>query len=427
MPFSQVASARIVTNLPGSSPLDAFGVGDISSQSLTLVLPHPLAAEQEVWVELTHPILEAPLRLPARVQWCRMQSGDPRPHAGLEFALLQPLQRMGLRLVQAAEVGCRVVAGERTAGFVVTHGEGSWSLYDAQTVKVANLSQSGLSFEVTFFGERPEDSTVTLDANTLPDAIRIALELDRPPLVLPAETGQWFPLPLDLPDSPAPAPNQSAAPRPAARAYHTVLSNGEAVGYVAITSVQDEWSLYDPSWNEQAVVSPFAGSFKVTILGGTMSGSRGAEESLEYFMARDFLGAVSLAFGLEHDATLDPPLAEVPDSGTYEALPAGLPSDDDEAPLAADQPHHCVFEGGDLIGYVARYPGRADVWVLYNTLREQLAKTLSEGGRIKLVFVGGDPNDSLEYMVARNLKGAIALAFELDHEPRLDPELPLDT
>ena len=43
------------------------------------------------------------------------------------------------------------------------------------------------------------------------------------------------------------------------------------------------------------------------------------------------------------------------------------------------------------------------------------------------MFVGGDPNDSLEYMVARNLRGAIALTFELDQEPRLDPELPLDT
>jgi hypothetical protein len=413
---SPVAKARVVPNFPGAQPLDAFEVGDISSQGLAVTIPMALATEQEVWVELNHPILQDPLQLPARVLWCRVSAQDPLPRAALEFAQLQPVHRMGLRMVQAAEVGCRIVNGERTVGFVVVNGRGQWSLYDDHTVKVANLSKKGRAFEINFYGERPEDSTLTLDANTLPEAVQTALDLSGPPLILPAETGQWFPLPLELPAATPTAEAPSASPaRSPARAYHSVLCGGVHVGFLAITSIEDTWSLYDGQWNELATINPAQTSFKVTII----SGRRGPEDSMEYFMARDFLGAIGLAFQLSDPIELDPPLSEVPESGTWDMVP----EEDEEAPLPADRPHHCVIDEGSLIGYAAKSPGMRGSWSLYNSMREKLAQVVPDGPRLKVVFIGGNPDDSLEYIMARTLLGAIALAFELDVEPGIDPPL----
>ncbi|MGE0711450.1 MAG: PilZ domain-containing protein [Planctomycetota bacterium] len=414
---SPVAKARVAA--PGAPPLDAAVVANISTQGLVAVLPFALAARQEVWVELSHPILQAPLRLPARVSWCRVTPEEPRPQAGLELLQLEPRQRLGLRLIQAAELGCRVVEGQRTVGFVVVQGPGAWSLFDAFTVKIANLSQKGRGFELAFYGERPEDSTLTLDTATLPEAIREALGLTGSVVILPVETGEWFPLPLELPQpqkAAAKAAAPSAPPRPAVRAYHSVLREGVHRGFVAITSVADEWSLFDVSWREVATVAPREGRFMVAML----AGRRGPEDSLEYFMARDFLGAIALAFGLDGIPELDPPLVEVPESGTWDALPE---EEDEEAPLPPDRAHHCVLDGRDLLGYVARTPGRKRSWGLYNSQREKLAKVLEEDDRVKIVFVGGNPEDSLEYLVARSLVGGIALAFELDHEPTIEPPL----
>ena len=96
---------------------------------------------------------------------------------------------------------------------------------------------------------------------------------------------------------------------------------------------------------------------------------------------------------------------------------------DEEAPLPVGRPHHCIFDGDTLVGYVAPTTGAMGFWSVYNTMRERVALVAPDGKRYKIMFIGSNPDDSLDYMVAKSLKGAFALTFDLESLPRLDPPL----
>src|SRR5690606_25698209 len=116
------------------------------------------------------------------------------------------------------------------------------------------------------------------EAGSLPEAVAMAIGLDGAPLIVPPEGGSWAPVSLDAPPRaaprrPAPAPVApppvaEAGPEPtpvagAQAAYHSVLAGGCHVGFVAVTSVDDAWSLHDDGWREVAVVTPSRGRYKV--------------------------------------------------------------------------------------------------------------------------------------------------------------------
>lgn len=356
---------------------------------------------------------------------------------------------------------------ERTVGFVMTHGEGRWALYDDATVKVAFLQQRGPSFQVSFIGTSPSESVHNLDADTLPDALALAFKLEKPPFVVAPEGGRWSaikvvaPKPVaaegssstksrprpSVPKAPLAPERPEAAPRvdpppekpsreqpslaavraATPKAFHSVTAGGYHVGYVAVTSIDDVWSLYDEGWNEVAIMSPDHAGFKLVFTGDDPN------DSLEYLMAKTFLGGVRLAFDLKVGAEIKPPLLAALDPGDSslggeeappEPAPQSLTESDEEAPLPVDRPHHCIIDSGlGLTGYIARATGRRDSWSVYNASREKVATVGQDGARWKILFVGGNPEDSLEYMVARSFKGALALTFDLESLPTLDPPL----
>lgn len=448
--------------LGGAMPQDALEIVDISLRGIGVKISLPLAAGQEVMVVVVHPILEKPVNLRTQVAWCRMKPNNPHPFAGLEIVGSSERDRMQLRRIQASEVSCRVLDGERTAGFVMTQGEGRWALYDDATVKVAFLAQRGPQFQVSFIGTSPSESVHQLDAGSLPDALALAFELGTPPFVVPPEGGRWFAIkdaaqaPAS-PAAPAARPSVPKAPRAPQRrepvapveppketpsreqaslaavraasptAFHSVTAGGYHVGYIAVTSIDDVWSLYDEAWNEVAIMSPDQAGFKLVFTGDDPN------ESLEYLMAKTFLGGVKLAFDLKVAPEIKPPLLAALDPGdsALDAAPSATPAapraineSDEEAPLPVDRPHHCIIDSGlGLTGYIARATGLLDFWSVYNASREKVATVGQDGARWKILFVGGNPEDSLEYMVARSFKGALALTFDLESLPSLDPPL----
>jgi hypothetical protein len=113
----RIQSGLLQVRLAGPMPMEAVEVLDISLKGMGLRLPYPLAVGQEISVQVYHPILEAAITLEVRAVWCRMEPGDPHPHAGLEFPQTTDVDRMNLRRIQASEVSCRVLDGERMAGF----------------------------------------------------------------------------------------------------------------------------------------------------------------------------------------------------------------------------------------------------------------------------------------------------------------------
>ncbi|RMG16753.1 MAG: hypothetical protein D6731_05505 [Planctomycetota bacterium] len=442
--------------LEGAFPMECLEVLDIGVKGIGLRLPFPLASGQEAVVVIHHPILTEPLRLDARAAWCRMVPGDPSPHAGLEFAPTSDEQRLNLRRVQASEVSCRVLDGDRTAGFVMNQGEGCWALYDEHTVKVGTLRQEGGQFRVTFLGASPAESVSTLDADTLPDALALALELEHPPFVVPPEGGHWVPIrsrpsptaqpsPATRPAVPRPpridasrrepgsSPPAEASPEDGDRtatvdpqtakarpvAFHAVLAGGFHVGFVAVTSVEDVWSVYDGEWNELAILSPHRGGYKLVHMGSDPN------DSLDFMLARSFLGGLQLAFDLKLQPELDPPLPEPPPEPEAPDAPRPLsPEESAEEVLEADRPHHAIVDGQQgLVGYVAPSTKGPDRWSVYSTLRERVATIERTADRFRIVFAGQEPGDSLEYMVARNFRGALALTFDLESLPALDPPL----
>ncbi len=464
--MSERAAGRIRTGLaklrlaaPGTGlpPQEARAVLDVSPTGAGVKVATPFATDQELAAELYHPILDRAVQLQARVAWCRMVQGDPLPHAGLEFVTTSEQQRLALRLIQAAEVSCRVLDGARTMGFIMNPTEGVWALYDASTTKVATLRRSGAQFEVTFLGQRPEDSVHSVDVASLPEAVALALGLERAPLIIPPEGGSWSAVPLDDPPraqprgvaaaepaAPAASPEAGVEAAPSQAAYHTVLAGGYHVGYVAVTSVEDAWSLFDEAQREVAVITPAAnGKYRVVPVGADPN------DSLAYAMAKTFLGAVRVGFGLSVDPEVDPPVGPEAAEVSAEDLSASqsdidlsastlMPdvvasevADDEEASAAAapaaaagggrDRERYRVLGSDGLVGFIAPTLGLDGVWSAYAPTREKVAMIAPEGGRFRVVFMGTDPDDSLEYMVARTLKGAIALTFELDGIPTFDP------
>lgn len=457
-----------LTSTAGLPSQEAREVLDVSPSGAGLKVAIPLATDQELTVELAHPILETAVQLQARAAWCRMTPGDPLPHAGIEFVSTNERQRLALRLIQAAEVSCRVVDDGRTVGFIMTPTEGAWALYDASTLKVATLRRSGAGFEVTFLG-LPEEGAQPFEVASLPEAVALAIGLEGAPLIVPPEGGSWAPVSLDAPPRaaprrPAPAPAAPAAtvaggasaPAPVAgaqAAYHSVLAGGYHVGFVAVTSVDDAWSLYDDGWREVAVITPSRGRYKVIPVGADPN------DSLVHAMARTFLGAVRIGFGLHVDPEVDPPVGPEASETSTADLTASRSGDEDE-PIGSEEPaadsdadiglgessiaaepeppraeggpgsashkrqHHKVIGSEGLVGYVAPTLGVEGVWSAYSLEREKVAMIAPDGSRYRVVFMGTEADESLEYMVARNLKGAVAISFELDEIPKIEPPLP---
>ncbi len=439
-------------------PQEAVDVHDVSLKGIGLQVPYALAAGQELVAVVAHPILEEPLSLRITVAWCRLKPGDSRPHAGLEILTSTDTDRMCLRRIQAAEVSCRVLDGEQVVGFVMTQSEGHWALYDPSTVKIALLQQKGSQFQVSFIGTTPDESVFELDAASLPDALAAAFELKAPPFIVPPEGGHWSPIrgttyTKPRPRAPRPAlpkapgvPTRDAPIAPSERppsknkhdtstfeavrqaspkAFHTVKAGGYHIGYIAVTSIDDVWSLYDESWSEVAIMSPEQGRFKLAFIGEDPS------DSLDFLMSKTFLGGVQLAFSLKMEPEIDPPLSaafDPSDSASGDAIEphaAVLVEDsDEEAPLAQGTPHHCIMDDDlGLVGYLARDPRLNDLWSIYVSTRDKVATIVKDGARWKIIFIGGSANDSLEYMVAKNFLGALALTFDLETLPTLDPPL----
>ncbi len=457
-----------LTSTAGLPAQQAREVLDVSPSGAGLKVAIPLATDQELMVELAHPVLEAPVELQARAAWCRMAPGDPVPHAGIEFVGSDERQRLALRLIQAAEVSCRVIDDGRTVGFIMTPTEGAWALYDASTTKVATLRRSGAGFEVTFMGLLPGEGVQTFDAPSLPEAVAMAIGLDGAPLIVPPEGGSWAPVSLDAPPraaprrpvaapaAPAPVADPAPEPTPVAgaggqAAYHSVLAGGYHVGFVAVTSVEDAWSLYDDGWREVAVVAPSRGRYKVIPVGADPN------DSLVHAVARTFLGAVRIGFGLHVDPEVDPPVGpEASEMSTVDLAASQSGDEDEPSGAAADsdadiglgessiepeaeqraaaegrpgsgsqkRQHHKVHGSEGLVGYVAPTLGVEGVWSAYSVEREKVAMIAPDGSRYRVVFMGTDADESLEYMIARNLKGAIAISFELDEIPTIEPPLP---
>jgi hypothetical protein len=440
-------------------PQEAVDVHDVSLKGIGLQIPYALASGQELTAVIAHPILEEPITLRVLVAWCRLKPGDPTPHAGLEILSSTDTDRMCLRRIQAAEVSCRILDGEDVIGFVMSQSEGHWALYDQSTVKIALLQMKGDRFQVAFIGTSPDESVFELDAASLPDALAAAFELAVPPFIVPPEGGRWSPIrgtaarkprpraphPA-LPKAPGvPARDTPIAPneRPASKnkrdtstfeairlaspkAFHTVKAGGYHVGYIAVTSIDDVWSLYDESWSEVAIMTPDEGRFKLAFVGEDPS------DSLDFLMSKTFLGGVQLAFSLKMEPEIEPPISaafDPSDSALEQAAEPPAPTApsedlDEEAPLPQDTPHHCIMDRDlGLVGYLARNPSGRDLWSIYVSTREKVATIVKDGARWKIIFVGGDANDSLEYMVAKNFKGALALTFDLEALPALDPPL----
>lgn len=459
-------SERTRVQIGGPMPQAAATVQDVSLRGLELVLTFPVAAGQDLPIEVDHPILSEPLRVEARALWCRMIPGGNQPIAGLEWLDTSPDQRKNLRRLQAAELSCRIVCGERTAGFLLSQTEDTWAVYDEDTVKVAGLVRRGEDFTVHLFGTRPEDSIQTIDAGDVQDAIALILHLEAPPLVVPPEGGQWKPVgprtvpaaqpsahpavgaaqPMSSPASSATEAPEGATGSPGdtihTRAFHKVMAGGYHVGFAAVTSVDDAWSVFDDAWTEIAIVQSEGERFKVLLMSST-------NESLDYMAAKTFLGGVALALGLKVNPEFDPPLPpglrpsdsalllDMAGGETMSVAAGGMFDDegegegegddegegveDEEAPLRQDRPHHSIYDDERLVGYAAPARGLPGFWSVYDEDQEKIAMVAPEAGRYKILFLGHNPDDSLEYMMARSFEGAVGLIFELDALPVLDP------
>lgn len=476
----RIRSGLMKVQLGGPMPQEAVEVHDVSLKGIGLKIPYALASGQELMASISHPILEDQLSLRVSVVWCRLKPGDPTPHAGLEILTSTDADRMCLRRIQAAEVSCRVLEDKRNVGFVMNQSEGRWALYNENTVKVALLVKNGRQFQVSFIGTSPDESVFELDAASLPDALAAAFELKSPPFIIPPEGGHWSAIPTAVqPKAPPrrPRPSVPSAPgvptrdeiapseRPPSKnkrdtstfeavrqaspkAFHTVKAGGYHVGYIAVTSIDDVWSLFDEAWSEVAIITPEGGSFKLSFVG------KDPNDSLDFLMTKTFLGGVQMAFDLKMEPEIDPPLlaaVDPGDSSTGDSRSgdelAGQTSivddddDDDEPPVGAveppaadesdedmllpqDAPSHAIMDRDmGMVGYLARAAGARDNWSVYVTTRDKVATIVKDGSRWKILFIGGNPNDSLEYMVARNFRGALALTFDLESLPTLDPPL----
>jgi hypothetical protein len=334
-------------------------------------------------------------------------------------------------------------------------------------VKIAHLQRRGHQFQLTILGATPAESVQSLDADSLPDALALAFELEHAPFVVPPEGGHWVPVrprtgrferggtaaaaaeaaasAQKLPTRSVPRPPKAPKvergverePEPVAPAgettrtvdprrsgpsvYHSVIAAGYHVGYVAVTSVDDAWSIYDPEWREMAIMHPQGGSYKLVLMGA------GSSDSLDFMIAKTFVGGLQLVYDLKAAPTIEPPLpAELTPADSSLDVARG-PSDSDEEILKADRDHHCILDDEmGLVGYVSPAPTMPGYYSVYSTSRDKVASVGRDGDRFKILFVGQNPEDSLEYMVAKSFRGGLALTFDLEALPTLDPPLPQD-
>ncbi|MCO5166509.1 MAG: hypothetical protein M9894_09110 [Planctomycetes bacterium] len=76
-----------------------------------------------------------------------------------------------------------------------------------------------------------------------------------------------------------------------------------------------------------------------------------------------------------------------------------------------------VVVAGETIGFVALTGKRT--WSVYDPQQQQIAVLSSEAGKFTIFWLGGRPEDSLEYLLADSFPAALAAAFDLDHPPQL--------
>jgi hypothetical protein len=494
-------------------------------------LTYPLAAGQQLDLELEHPILESSVCLPASTVWCRIEPGQQHPRAALEFLNTSSEQRRDVRRIQASAMSSRLILGEAVVGFLLAQKHQLWAIYDENTVKRAMLIQRDQVFQARYLGHEPSQSIHTLEVDSITEAAAMILGLPGVPKVVAPDGGCWVPVraprltaPRSAPTlptppatfnsttakqkattrrerleraeaeaaatSPTPAPEPTLAsagspllealaggvetpidfappaaaspsgaahePDPALRpgnsssvitsgAFHRVLAQGQTVGYLAVMSVDDAWSLFDSEWTEVAILAPHGDKYRVTLVG------EAAEDSLDYMVTKTFLGGVGLAFNLTVEPELDPPMADPSSSseGSDDALalvdapppegrvPSPPPPEDSAVRNAAGvaqafdpdvlnpmlKNHEVLDETKGLVGYVAETPGVEGVYSVFDADGSKLAIVAPENGRYKILYMGETAGDSLEYLVARSFLGALAITFELLTPPRVDPPL----
>lgn len=332
---------------------------DVSIEGIGIASPAPLQPGAQVEMEVDHKHVGV-LSIAAQVAWCAEIAGTAR--IGLQFSRPAILQRTHLRRLMAAEVGsCVLDDDDRLRGFAVCAAVGVWAVFEPGATKVAVVHQDGDRFQVT---HRPRgaayDALQQHVTASFPDAVALALGAEGRLRFDPPTGPRSTPI---TPGRPAPSTGRHAAPT---TGRHQAPTTGPASDR-HLKPTSDTW--------------PALGSAPPP----------------------------------------PPPPPPPPSRAPAATAPAPSRAPVDEPAAAGPEPTtiqgSAVVVDGEPIGFVALTGTRT--WSVYDPRQQQIAVLSSEQGTFTIFWLGGKPEDSLEYLRADSFPAALAAAFDLDHPPQL--------